>query len=112
MSACHITSARFSAALKVVCRTRIYRISYSSFLLLSMTSYDQKTKVSIRSRHHHLSWMSESDREASARLNLSEESLLAIVRDTRLPGEIAGAFGLSAAVVLKIQRAYRSKRGS
>jgi hypothetical protein len=79
---------------------------------LFVTTHEHKRRVPIRNRHHHLSWMSDTDRHTSERLHLSEADLRAIAQDTRLPGEIAGKYGLTAAIVLKIQRTYRRQQTS
>jgi hypothetical protein len=44
----------------------------------------------------------------AGRLSLSQ--IEAIANDTRLPGEIAGAYGVSAAVILRIQHKARAAK--
>ena len=53
--------------------------------------------------------LQELEEERAERLSrrLSPEQLDAIVRDTRLPGEIAGAYGLTARVIVRIQQQAR-----
>ena len=41
-------------------------------------------------------------------LQLTLQQLDAIAKDTRLPGEIAGTYGVTAAVILQIQRKARA----
>jgi hypothetical protein len=45
----------------------------------------------------------EEDRAERLARRLTVQQLEAIVIDTRLPGEIAGAYGVTAAVILRIQ---------
>ena len=47
--------------------------------------------------------MSATDRAAFKSLSLSADQIDAIVRDTRLPGEIGYTYGISAAIVIRIQ---------
>ena len=45
-------------------------------------------------------------------LRLTLPQLKAIAKDTRLPGEIAGAYGVTAAVVIRIQHLARVKEAA
>ena len=58
----------------------------------------------MQKRHNPFSWMPDSDRELCALSEFSEEQLSAIQKDTRLPGEIGCSYGVSAAIILYIQR--------
>jgi hypothetical protein len=57
-----------------------------------------------------LKWMSASDRTAFKSLSLSPDQVDAIVGDTRLPGEIGYTFGISAALVIRIQATAAKRR--
>jgi hypothetical protein len=61
-----------------------------------MTTHDPKLLQELQERR--------SERLA---MRLTRHQLEAIANDTRLPGEIAGAYGLTAAVVLRIQQNAR-----
>ena len=51
----------------------------------------------------------ERERADRLALRLTLQQLDAIAKDTRLPGEIAGTYGVTAAVILQIQRNARAK---
>ena len=50
----------------------------------------------------------ERERADRLALRLTLQQLDAIAKDTRLPGEIAGIYGVTAAVILQIQRNARA----
>ena len=54
----------------------------------------------------------ERERADRLALRLTLQQLDAIAKDTRLPGEIAGTYGVTAAVILQIQRNARASFGS
>jgi hypothetical protein len=74
-----------------------------------MSNSDDRSKTSIRDRHHPLSWMTEEERAESiaARFTLAQQK--AIASDTRLPGEIAHAYKTTAAVIVRIQQKLRQR---
>ena len=51
----------------------------------------------------------ERERADRLALRLTLQQLDAIAKDTRLPGEIAGTYGVTAAVILQIQKNARAK---
>jgi hypothetical protein len=59
---------------------------------------------------HNLKLLQQLERERADRLalRLTLQQLDAIAKDTRLPGEIAGTYGVTAAVILQIQRKARA----
>ena len=60
---------------------------------------------------HNPKLLQQLERERADRLalRLTLQQLDAIAKDTRLPGEIAGTYGVTAAVILQIQRKARAK---
>ena len=63
-----------------------------------------------RSPRDPLGWMPEPDRSRCDLSQFSDEQLSAIAKDTRLPGEIGSTYGVSAAVILWIQRLLARRR--
>jgi hypothetical protein len=61
--------------------------------------------------NHDPKLLQELEEERADRLagRLTLQQLDAIANDTRLPGEIAGAYGVSAAVIVRIQHKARQK---
>ena len=51
--------------------------------------------------------MSESDRTALKSISLSDQQIEALAKDTRLPGEIGCTYGVSAALVIRLQERAR-----
>ena len=76
-----------------------------------MSGPEDRTRVPIRNRFDPLGWMSEEDRAKSRSIQFSPEQLAAIERDTRLPGEVASAYGVSAAVIVRLRNKMTRARG-
>ena len=77
-----------------------------------MSGPEDRRRMPIRNRRDPESWMTTADRAEMISLRLTRPQIEAIVRDTRLPGEIAASYKTSAAVILRIQQKYRSRPGT
>jgi hypothetical protein len=70
---------------------------------------NDRNRVPIRNRHGPEDWMTAAERADMLSFKLTKAQTAAIMKDTRLPGEITFAYKTSAAVILRIQQKARKR---
>jgi hypothetical protein len=81
---------------------------HQSFDVSGMTRANMRDRPTAAQHRYRWSALSEEDRAQRLASRLTLQQLDAIVLDTRLPGEIAGAYGVTAAVIMRIQQKARA----